>query len=140
MPLVYQPGSVLIVSPTGNERVEADSGGAMLAEVSIGSMRDASGYQKAVPLTGATLTIGSSTVNQSVLAVNPAGGLAALTIILPAAPVDGQRALIFTSQAITALTMQAPGTTLNNPVTSLTANQSVEWLWSLSNNTWDRIQ
>ena len=140
MPLIYQPGSLLVGSPTGLERIEADTGGAVLVEVQLAAMRDASGYQKAAPLTGATLTMGSATSNQSVLGLNPAGTLAALTVVLPALPVDGQRALIFSSQIITALTIQAPGTTINNTVTALTANQSVEWLYSSSNLTWDRIQ
>lgn len=138
MVTVYQPGSILIASPTGLERIEADNGGAILAEVSTGSLRDACGYQKATPLTGATLTMGSATSIQSVLAANPAGTISTLAVILPPAPVDGLRARIFSTQIVTTLTITAPGMTLNNAVTSLSANVAVEYLYSASNTTWDR--
>ena len=141
MGTTFQPGSILIPSPNGLERIETDNGGAVLAEVSIASLRDASGYQKASPLTGATLTMGTAGANyQSVLQLSPAGTIATLTVNLPPSPVDGQRALIFSTQTITALTLAAAGTTLNNAVTTLAALGNVEYIYSFSNNAWDRCQ
>ena len=137
----FQPGSILIPSPTGVERIEVDNGGAVLAETQVSAIRDASGYQKASPLTGATLTMGTAnSVYQSVLALTPAGTIATLTVNLPPSPVDGHRALIFTTQTITTLTLAAAGTTLNNAVTTLSALGNVEYIYSASNTTWDRCQ
>lgn len=137
----FQPGSLLIPSPTGVERIEVDNGGAVLSETQVAAIRDASGYLKASPLTGATLTMGTAgSIYQSVAALTPAGTIATLTINLPPSPVDGQRAQIFTTQTITTLTLAAAGTTLNSAVTTLAANASVEYIYSLSNNSWDRCQ
>jgi hypothetical protein len=54
------------------------------------------------PLTGATVAMSTTTSNNI---INPAGTLAALTVTLPATPVDGQVCRILFTQAVTALTM-----------------------------------
>lgn len=94
------------------------------------------GYVKRVPLTGFTLTFGNS---QSYLALNPAGTLATGTVTLAPAPSDGAKECIFTTQTITSLTVSAnTGQSINNAVTTLSANTGVCYLYSASNTTWDR--
>jgi hypothetical protein len=94
-------------------------------------------YGKSAPLTGATLNFANQ---QSYLILNPAGGLSTLTVGLAANPPDGQRACIFSTQTVTTLTLQAQTTsqTINNGVTSLTANTGACYTYSSSNTTWDR--
>jgi hypothetical protein len=63
-----------------------------------------------------------------------------VTVVLAAAPSDGARECIFTSgAAITTLVVAAnTGQTINNAVTSLSANTGACYLFSRSNLTWDR--
>lgn len=132
------PGTLNITSPTGKEIISAAGVAPQSSRIILSQARDAAGYQKVVPLTAFTLTFGD---NQSIMALNPAGTLATGTITLPANPVDGQRALIFSSQTQTALTLNAnTGQSINNAVTALTANVAVEYIYSASNTTWDRCQ
>ena len=134
-------GALNIASPVGTEQVRADNTGSVLAYVYASQLRDAAGYSKNAPTSGATLTFGN---NQSIMEISGSGTISALTVSLPLAPVDGQRALIFANQAVSTLTLQlnpsASGQTLNNAVTALSQNVAVEYLYSLSNLTWDRIQ
>lgn len=58
--------------------------------------------QDSAPLTGANVAVSSSS---SLLAINPAGTIAALTVTFPAAPSNGQTVTICTTQIITALTL-----------------------------------
>lgn len=58
--------------------------------------------QAVTPTTGQTIVVAAGT---TALLINPAGTLAALTVTLPASPVDGQTITIATSQIITALTV-----------------------------------
>jgi hypothetical protein len=140
-------------TPTGQEAVNvtAYSPGAQIVSVPVASIRDARGYTKLVPTTGNTITVGgavgcspvSATAGNcvSVLQLRPAAGLAALTILTPLFPVDGQVMQIFSTAAVTTLTMTAQsGQTLNNPLTALTANQGGAWIYSASTTTWDRFQ
>jgi hypothetical protein len=57
----------------------------------------------ATPLTGATITTAAA---DRVLYVNPAGTIAALTLLLPPAPSAGQTFQLSFSQIVTALTVQ----------------------------------
>lgn len=130
-------GSLNIASPTGAETVAASNTGALLASVSVAQLRDSSGYSKNAPQSGATLTFGNG---QSVMQVSGSGTISALTIVMCPGPVDGERALIFANQIITTLTLSAnAGQTMNGAVTTLAQNADVEYLYSASNTTWDRI-
>ena len=96
-------------------------------------------YQQSSPLTGATVTTLQSV---SLVQVTPAGTLAALTWVLPAAPVvDGQVVKLFSTQILTSLTINpSAGQTINGAaVTTLaTANSGVEYVYQASNSTWYR--
>jgi hypothetical protein len=146
-----------LATPNGQEAVNvtAYSPGAQIASVAVGAIRDARGYSKQVPLTGATITfggaIGCSPVSAtagactSVLQLTPAGTLATLTIKTPLYPVDGEVMQIFSTQIITALTMTASQSqTIDGGLTALAANTGYAWLYSAgssaTNGTWDRIQ
>lgn len=95
------------------------------------------GYVKNVPLTGFSLIFGNA---QSYLGLNPGGTLAAGTVTLAPAPSDGARECIFSTQTITSLTVSAnSGQSINNAVTTLSANTGACYLYSASNLTWDRV-
>lgn len=65
--------------------------------------------------------------NISDFTITPAATLAALTVALPTAPYDGQNITLSTTQAITALTLTAASGTIPNPVSTLTAGQTIEY-------------
>ena len=92
-------------------------------------------YQYTQPASG-----GSITVNNGVelLIIDPAGALATLTVTMPAAPLDGQRVALQSSQTITALT-QSPNTgqTIKGAATTLAANAPAQsWIFRAANSTW----
>ena len=92
------------------------------------------GYYKAVVVNGFNYTFGT---NVTYAAFNPAtvvGGY----IYLAAAPFDGARNCMFSTQTATVTVYANTGQTINNAVTSLTANTGVCYLYSQSNTTWDR--
>jgi hypothetical protein len=143
--LAQVPG-LFLSTLTGNEQVNVlvpSTGGVVtspqVTSVRSSQLRDTAGYQKLVPTTGQTITAAN---NVSVIQLTPAGGLAALTINTPVSPWDGQRLQVFTTQTITTFNLTASGTqTVNgNLAGALAANGSVEYLYSASNTTWDRIQ
>lgn len=137
---------------TGNEVVPADtnlSGGQQPQTVVIPVGRLGAGpttYN--TPLTGASITITNTTRR---LIVTPAGTIAELTVVFPAASTltaaDGQLFGLCTTQIVTALTVTSgSGTTVSNPPTALLvpvatgAGSCVEWIYRLSNTTWYRVQ
>lgn len=71
------------------------------------------------PTSGQTVAMSTSTSNNI---INPAGTLAALTVTLPASPVDGQVCRVLFTQTITALTLTGctPAITTANAGTTLT--------------------
>jgi hypothetical protein len=142
-------------SPNGQEQIDvtAYNPGAQKVDVALASVRDAAGYQKLTPVTGATIVMGGSvgcspqaaTAGScvSILQLTPAGTLSTLTIDTPLYPVDGQKMQIFSTQAVTTLTMTASQSqTLNGALTSLSANAGGAWIYSKgtanNNGTWDR--
>lgn len=148
-----------IVSPNGQESINATAyaPGAQIASVAVASLRDASGYQKVIPVTSDTVTVGdggtgcspvSATAGScvSILQLTPAGTLAALTIKTPLFPVDGQRMEIFSTQILTSVTMTASQSqTLNGALTTIaSANTGAAWVYSkgssATNGTWDRYR
>jgi hypothetical protein len=142
---------------TGQEQVTVTSynPGAQIVNAAAAQLRDAVGYSKLTPVTGATITVGgalgcspvSATAGNcvSVLQLTPAGTLSTLTINTPLYPVDGQRMQIFSTQIVSTLTMAASQSqTLNGALTSLSANAGGAWVYSAgsaaNNGVWDRIQ
>lgn len=75
--------------------------------------------------TGFTVTIAPPVAGSSVfLLLTPTGGFAAGTIVLPVRGtlVDGQEVLVSCTQAVTALTVNGNGSTVNGAPTTLAAN------------------
>ncbi len=99
-----------------------------------------------VPVTGDTITLTNVTRQ---LIVNPAGTIAALTIVLPAATtlLNGQRLGICGTQIVTTLTMTAgAGTTISNAATAMLvpvatgAASCPTWTYRTADTTWYRTQ
>jgi hypothetical protein len=94
-------------------------------------------YSVQTPVTAFSITIANG-INSLIL--NPAGTLATGTIIMPAAPVDGQIENVSTTQTITALTVSAnAGQTILNTPTTLAEGTSFSYQYNLSTTTWFRI-
>ena len=126
-----------ITSPIGTEQVCVTASSPQIWCIALSQARDASGYAKLIPVTGATYATPN---NISVIQATPAGGLSAWTVTTPTGPYDGQRLRIFTTQTVTTFNLTAAtGQTVNgNLAGTLTANTAVEYLYSLSTTTWDR--
>lgn len=99
-----------------------------------------------VPVTGDTITLTNITRQ---LIVEPAGTIAALTVVLPAAStlLNSQRLGICGTQIVTTLTMTAgSGTTISNAATAMLipvatgAASCPEWIYRTANTTWYRTQ
>lgn len=90
--------------------------------------------QEFAPLTGTTIN-GYDGKNVTML-INPAATIAALTVVLPLFPNDGDRFTISTSQTITALTIT--GTTTSSP-TTLPANQGAIFVYNKTTSSWFRV-
>lgn len=137
-------------SPTGVETFAADtnlSGGRSpqtgkytFQQMGVGAV------QYSTPLTGVSQTIDANT--RQVL-IEPAGTIAAHTIVLPAASAlqDGQRLGFCTTQVVTALTVTAgSGTTVMNAPTAMLvpvatgAASCVEWIYYATTTKWYRVQ
>lgn len=135
---------------TGAELIPADTNasgslGIQTAYLSLPSI-GAGTYQYVAPLTGATVT--AVAANRQVI-VEPAGTIAALTLVLPAATTltDGQRLGFCSTQIVTTMTVTAgTGTTVSNPPTAMLvpvatgAGSCVEFLYRKANTNWYRVQ
>lgn len=79
---------------------------------------------------------------QAAVSLNPAGTLAAGTIVLPPTTVDGKLVTIYSTQTITGLTLSTSNGATFAPaaITTLTANTNVGYVYSLSGNVWHRFQ
>jgi hypothetical protein len=135
---------------TGNELIPADtqlSQGQAPQTVSIPvSQLNAGPYQYNAPLTGASITIGAKSRR---LILEPAGTIAALTVVFPAATAlaDNQTFGLCTTQIVTSLTVtNGTGTTVLNAPTALLvpvatgAGSCVEWVYRQTNTSWYRVQ
>jgi hypothetical protein len=107
-----------------------------------GAIASADLYSYQVPLTGFSITPANGT---GYLLLNPAGTLSTGTLTMQAAPSDGQRFSVFTSQTQTAITIAAnTGQTLDAGViglaqpTALTAKTTYTWRYIGSLATWVR--
>jgi hypothetical protein len=113
--------------------------------VTQATLTNAYGYYKSAPTSGLTYTFAQGV---TYAAFNPSGGINSLYIYLTAAPNDGTRNCLFSSQAFAGpMTVYAslnPSTnstpTINNGSLSggLSANAGLCYLYSASNTTWDR--
>jgi len=135
---------------SGLETIPVDTNAAngvspQTAKISILSM-NAGPYVYNVPVTGDTITLVNTTRQ---LIVNPAGTIAALTIVTPAATtlLDGQRLSVCGTQIVTTLTVTAgSGTTVSNAPTAMLvpvvtgAASCFGWLYRTANTTWYRTQ
>jgi hypothetical protein len=88
--------------------------------------------QYAAPSTGATVTANAGV---HVLHLDPAGTLAALSVVLPASPANGQDFVISTSQTITALTITG---TIVGTLTTLALGGFARFNYSSSAAKWLR--
>lgn len=140
-------------SLTGNELIPADTGagsGVNPQTVTIPIVLLGAGavnYQ--APLTGATVTANPT---DSTMLVDPAGTIAALTVVMPgpaASLVDGQTWRLTSSQTITALTLTpGTGTTIGGATAatptaltpSATSSTGYEFIYKASNAKWYRVQ
>lgn len=94
------------------------------------------GIQSSSPLTGTSITVAP---NVSKVMLTPAGTIAALTVLLPAATAlfDGQEFYIASSQIVTALTLTAgTGSTLGTTTTALAVNTPIRYTYSAVNDVW----
>ena len=93
-------------------------------------------YKGGAVTTGFVYTFGQ---NVTYAQFAPSGTLAWGYFYLAAAPSDGARNCLFSTQTLTGATVYAnTGQSINNAVTSVTANTGVCYLYSASNATWDR--
>lgn len=76
--------------------------------------------------------------NTNTLQIDASGVIAAATIAMPANPIDGQRAVIASTQNITTLTLTS-SYTIKNPPASMSAGVSVSYYYSRTNLTWYRL-
>ena len=96
--------------------------------------------QQANPVNGDTIQVVNS-AQSAWLEILSGVALASLTIVLPSQVSlnDGQEILITSNRTITTLTLTAPGSIFNVTVSTLTANTSIRFKYSLSSNIWYKI-
>lgn len=142
----FRPAGPSII--TGLEQIPADTGsGTQPTTVLIPPAALGAGpYVYNAPLTGASITL---TNLQRRLVLEPAGTIAALTVVTPAAStlIDGQLLGICSTQIVTALTLtEGTGTTMLGKATALAVPATTggascpEWIYRQSNTTWYRTQ
>lgn len=92
-------------------------------------------YSYNTPATGNTVTMGS---RERRCINNPAGALAALTVVLPPSPGDGDVAGVSTTQVITALTVNAGtgGAAVVGAPSTLAAGAAFSMLYRATGNSW----
>ncbi len=119
------------VTDAGNVNIAGSFSGVNLA--TSGTLIDTS-FVISVPVTLGTVVMGAGTQR---LIINPAGTLAVLTVTLPSSPVNGQLAAISFTQAITSLTINAPGgATVVAPLTAAAIDTSIRFIYQASSTSW----
>lgn len=88
--------------------------------------------QYATPVSTDSITIASGV---NVLLINPAGTIAALTVVLPASPINGQVCTITSSQIVTALTVTG---TIVGTLTTLALGGFASFCYSSTAAKWFR--
>lgn len=96
--------------------------------------------QYAAPLTASTVLLRDDQ-NSVWLILTPAGTIAALTLKLPLVSncVDRQEVLVNSTQIVTALTIDANGSSVIGAPTALTANGFFRLRWDAVMKTWYRV-
>jgi hypothetical protein len=93
-------------------------------------------YVVVSPASGATVTIGNFTTYTFVA---PGGALAALTIALPSAPIDGQEVVVLITQDVAALTLTA-GVAILNPLITISGGATFAYKYVQGSSVWALIQ
>lgn len=95
------------------------------------------GYKKFSPATGFQYTFSNT---DSMIVLTNFTTVAAGSITFAAAPSDGAQECVYAQNQVTALQfiVGASNQTINNAATQITAAGKICYLFSLSNNTWDR--
>lgn len=96
-----------------------------------GGLQVEPGANVSTPTTGQTVVMSSTTSNNI---VNPAGTIAALTVTMPANPVDGQVCRILFTQTVTTLTL----TGCTPAITTVSAGTTLTFRRSTASSTWFR--
>lgn len=90
--------------------------------------------------TGFSVTVSPPVAGVSVhLLLTPLAGYAAGTVVLPAAPGDGQEVVVTSTQAVTTLTVSGNGATVNGAPSTLAASGFFRLRYDQINNTFYRI-
>lgn len=140
--LYAQNAGQVILTMLGSELIQIQSpvnSTAAITYTSVASLRDGRMWVYNVPVTSFTLTL---TPLQSAISLNPAGTLAAGTIVMPATTVDGKVVTIFSTAIVTALTLSTTNSATFAPaaVTALAANVPVGYVYDKANNQWHRFE
>jgi hypothetical protein len=125
----------LQLAATGTGTIIAQSALVANSSVSHTGQEIDKGYAYSTPTTGTTVTLATGT---QTAVINPAGTLAALTVTLPACTsgYDGSIARYSSSQAVTALTLNATSGTVSNGLTALSAGGGQKFICHGANTTW----
>ncbi|WLE60290.1 hypothetical protein GIY62_06440 [Burkholderia plantarii] len=93
-------------------------------------------WQQDQPTASTTVTIAANTRTQ---VIKPAGLLAALTIKLPASPIDARSVEIVFTQAITLLTIDGNGATVSGAASGVALGGFMKYRYRTTDNTWYRV-
>lgn len=137
-------GIQTLTALNGTETVQMDNGGAVLSEASTqliaslwgGTVQKDTSYTTVAVTSGQTVTLAGT---RSFTALTQTQTTAALTVNLPASPVDGQIAKFSMTNDVTVLTVSGNGGTIKNaPSTASTqsAGTVFGWLYNASGTTW----
>ena len=102
-----------------------------------GPLADMASVHDSTTASGGTVT---TQIGNSTYIYEPAAGVAALTVVLPPNPDDGTNFNFVSTQAVTALTVNAGtgGASLGGAPTAMTANTSWSMQYSAATNKWYR--
>lgn len=107
---------------------------AVIAALLGGSFVISQSFQ--APTSGATLT---ATSGLGAFIIEPAGTIAALTVVLPPSPTEGQIFELSTTQTITAISVSgASSETVWGAQQMLVANGGMSWRYRAADTTWYR--
>lgn len=90
-----------------------------------------------------TVTSGTITIvdtKQNVIQIHDAGLTAALTVTMPANPVNGQTVTLSSSGGITLLTLTTSSGTVANGLTSMSIGGTACWVYASQTNKWYKIK
>lgn len=95
------------------------------------------GYQKKSPATGFSYTFGNS---DSLLVLTNSTTVAQGTVTFASAPSDGAQECLYAQNTVTTLGLSAGASTqtIHNAASTITAAAQICYLYSLSDQTWDR--